>query len=110
MWVFLSESFLSIVTDTSSMTGELLVRARRHGDIERVFPLAKVRRTRKSDYGYRATIPRETVAAVIAIEVSNIDYDNFKNSVPMKHVDRHNAYLRVWSTMEAFQVPRRQPW
>lgn len=43
MWVFMSDSFLSIVADsTVSKSDCLLVRARREGDIERVFPEAKV--------------------------------------------------------------------
>jgi len=42
MWIFLADSFLSVV-DMGDPTGStLLVRARRQGDIERAFPDAKV--------------------------------------------------------------------
>ena len=40
MWIFLSDSFLSIVAHRDK-PGVLLVRARRAGDIEAVFPDVK---------------------------------------------------------------------
>ena len=103
MWVFLSQSFLSIVVDKQSAQDNLLVRARRKGDIERVFPGAKVSTTPSHDYRFRASISRQQVAAAIADEVSRIGYSNFKDSVPKGQHERHNAYLRVWSVMEGFQ-------
>lgn len=108
MWVFLSDSFLSIVVDKQSAQDNLLVRARRKGDIERVFPLAKVSASPSRDYRFRASINRQSVAEAIGNEVSVIGYSNFKDSVPKKDHERHDAYLRVWSTMEAFQRPRRK--
>jgi hypothetical protein len=42
MWVFLNDSFLSIVAHRTE-PGVLLVRARTAGDIEAVFPQAHVR-------------------------------------------------------------------
>ena len=44
MWIMLSDCFLSIVSKDCG-PAELLVRARRAGDIEKVFPNAKVTRT-----------------------------------------------------------------
>jgi len=38
MWIFLSDSFLSIVDKDDPSGATLLVRARVAGDIERVFP------------------------------------------------------------------------
>ena len=43
MWIMMNNSFLSIVSKDCG-PAELLVRARRAGDIERVFPDAKVTR------------------------------------------------------------------
>jgi len=106
MWIFLTDSFLSIV-DKGDSTGEtLLVRARKQGDIERVFPQAQVIEGAGTDYRYRARIPRDQVADAIAEAVRNIDYGNFKNHVSEN--DRHDAYFDVWSAMNKFQERPRQ--
>jgi hypothetical protein len=96
MWVMLSDSFLSIVSDPKR-EDTLTVRARMKGDIERVFPRARVYATPERDYGFRAYINRTMVASAIAAQVRSIKYGNFKDSV--KNVPRHNAYLDVWTTM-----------
>ena len=100
MWIFLSDSFLSIV-NAVDRPNDLLVRARRAGDIERVFPKAQVFSLPKSDYRYRAFVPRADVAAALAAQVTGIGYTNFKNSVADN--DRHDAYLRVWQEMVWWQ-------
>jgi hypothetical protein len=48
MWIMMNNSYLSIVSKDCG-PAELLVRARRAGDIERVFPDAKVTRNTNSD-------------------------------------------------------------
>ena len=94
MWIFLKDSFLSIV-DKGDDSGEtLLVRARRKGDIERVFPQAQVIEGAGTDYAFRARINREQVAARMAAEVQGISASNFKNTV--KEPGRHHAYMDVW--------------
>lgn len=104
MWIFLTDSFLSIV-DKGDQTGStLLVRARRQGDIERVFPQAQVIEGAGTDYRYRARIPRSQVADAIAEAVRKIEYGNFKNEVAEN--DRHDAYFDVWSAMNKFQERR----
>lgn len=101
MWLFLSESFLSIV-DKGDNTGKtLLVRARNMGDIERVFPSAKVIEGEGTDYRFRARVDREEVALKMADAVRNIKYPNFKSTV--KEHDKHDAYMRVWSAMYSYQ-------
>jgi hypothetical protein len=98
MWLFCNDSFLSIVAPTATRkTRNLLVRARREGDIERVFGAVKVEHTPKRDYAYRAFIARRVVSRAMADEVERISYTNFKNSV--EEIDRHDAYLSVWTTM-----------
>src|SRR5216683_7097861 len=52
MWIMTNDSYLSIVSKDCG-PAELLVRARRAGDIEKVFPEAKVTRNTNSDYLYR---------------------------------------------------------
>ena len=89
MWICFSESFLSIV-DASDEPGALLVRARRAGDIEAVFPNAKVTQSIGRDYLYRAQIKREEVSAVLAEQVMKLAYPNFKSSVADPRL--HAAY------------------
>jgi hypothetical protein len=95
MWIFMSDSFLSVVNHKNPKM--LTVRARVAGDIENVFPKAKVAHTPKRDYYYRTTLPREQVAKAIADSVAKIDYNNFKNSVSDN--GRHNALLECWTAM-----------
>ena len=83
----------------------LKVRARRKGDIERVFPDATVQRTPGRDYLYRTEMPRSVVSSLIAARLESIDYDNFKNSVRDDRL--HSAYASVWTTMSKLQeLPR----
>lgn len=103
MWVSLNNAFLSIVHKECG-PDELLVRARRPGDIEAVFPDAKVTKSTDTDYLFRAVLPRARVAATIAAEVSSIDYANFKNSV--RNNKLHDAYAAVWNIMVKLQPTR----
>ena len=100
MWLCLNNAFLSIV-DKDCAPDELLVRARRDGDIERVFPKAEVEVTLGNDYRCRARIKRADVAAAIAQRVMNIDYSNFKGSTKDKLL--HDAYMGVWSAIGKLQ-------
>jgi len=96
MWVFLKDSFLSIVAHRDDPNC-LLVRARKRGDIRRVFPDAAEIHTPSADYCYRAKVPRAEVAAAVQAAALSIDYDNFKAVVPDRA--RHDAYFACWSTM-----------
>jgi hypothetical protein len=100
MWFCGSDFFLSIV-DNSTTKGELLVRGRRKGDIEKVFPNATVIRKPGRDYLYRASIDRCDVAKAMFSQVMNIDYPNFKNSVKNKKL--HDCYADVWGVMASLQ-------
>lgn len=111
MWIFLQNSFLSIVDPEASYDGlsgpigdKLLVRARIDGDIEAVFPNAKVSETPHRDYRFRALISRRIVAAAMAEAVNQIGASNFKGSVPEKA--RHDAYSGVWGVMYREQLRR----
>lgn len=106
MWICLSESFLSIVT-APKQPKLLLVRARVKGDIERVFPDAKVTRTPERDYLFRSFIPRTVVGEAIGKLAASVSCDNFKNSVPDD--DRHDAYASCWSAMNRLQQIKARP-
>lgn len=99
MWVFLSKAFISL-EEHREKPGVILVKARWKGDIERVFPGAKVSVTPKWDYRYRAEVPRRMAANAMAEEVMRIFYDNLKETTPVRSSPvRHDAYLNAWGVM-----------
>jgi hypothetical protein len=100
MWIYLNDAFLSVVAHRDD-DGVLLVRGRRQGDIERVFPEAAVQETPAADYRFRAALPRRRVVDALAGAVAAIDYPNFKASVAERA--RHKAYLDCWAAMSAWQ-------
>lgn len=104
MWLCLNDAFLSIVKKDCP-DGSLLVRARRPGDIEKVFGRrVKVTRLLDSDYLFRAVIRRDDVTRAIQDEVLRIDYGNFKDSVSDNEL--HDAYMKVWTAMSLLQNPK----
>jgi hypothetical protein len=104
MWLCLNDAFLSIV-QKDCPAGSLLVRARRPGDIEKVFGRdVKVKRSTDSDYLFRAIVPIEQVKMAMERAVEDISYKNFKDSVEDHAL--HVAYTRVWSAMSVLQNPR----
>jgi hypothetical protein len=106
MWIMTNDGYLSIVSKDCG-PAELLVRARRAGDIERVFPNAKVTRSTNSDYLYRAVLPRNEVKQAVAAMIDHIDYPNFKDSVEDRSL--HAAYISVWCAMAGLQHPPPDP-
>lgn len=103
MWIMLQGCFLSLVSKDCE-PDELLVRARREGDIEKLWPDAKVTEYTKSDYLYRAAISKLDIALALAHEVNEIDYPNFKDSVEDEAL--HDAYTEVWFIMAGLQDPK----
>lgn len=100
MWLMLNDAFLSFVSKDCK-PDELLVRARRPGDIEKIFDKAKVTEYDKSDYQFRAVVKRTAVEEALVGEVKRVVYNNFKNSV--RDNDLHHAYHDVWTTMAKLQ-------
>lgn len=94
MWICLNNAFLSVVSKGCA-PDELLVRARRPGDINKVFPEAIVTEKIGTDYQFRAIVKREDIALALANEVFSIDYSNFKNSVRDNKL--HDAYAAFWN-------------
>jgi len=93
MWICLNNAFLSIVKKECG-PNELLVRARRAGDIERVFPEAKVVKSPGTDYLFRAVLPSARVGDALAALAEGVDYPNFKGSVRDDRL--HSAYNAFW--------------
>jgi hypothetical protein len=96
----LSDCFVSIVSKDCG-PDELMVRARRPGDIEKLFPGVVVTEYTASDYHYRAAVKKTAIKAALANEVDRVTYDNFKSSVDDDPL--HNAYTRVWTAMASLQ-------
>jgi hypothetical protein len=104
MWIMLNDAFISIVHKDCA-AGELLVRARRKGDIEQVFGRrVYVERRTDADYLYRAIVTKTEVKMAMEREVDRVMYGNFKDSVTDPEL--HHAYLGVWQAMAAVQHPR----
>ena len=95
MWIMLNDAFFSIVKKDCD-DDHLLVRARRSGDIEKVFG-AKEITGKGTDYPYRAPVPIKKIARVLSKELREIDYGNFKNSVIDPEL--REAYGNVWLAM-----------
>lgn len=102
-WLMFTDSFLSIVADPVRKD-TLAVRARAKGDIERVFPKAKVVCIAGRDYAFRAHLPRKVVADAIAKRILDTPETNFKGST--REQDRHDAYYRCWGAMADLQERR----
>jgi len=102
MWLFHPKGFVSIVADSTD-TNRLLVRGRVKGDIEALFPAAKVTVTPDRDYRFRASIERWEVAARAAELIGDISYPNFKDAAP---ANRHRTYMDVWTAMWKLQFNR----
>jgi hypothetical protein len=103
MWLFLSNSFLSIAHEGTD-PDKLMVRARFRTDITRVFPGAMITPTPNRDYPFRAYIDRAVVGDTIANAVMDIDYAKFKPQVPANEPDRHAAYMDVWGVLYNWQT------
>jgi hypothetical protein len=100
MWLCFNDAYLSIV-DKDCKRDEVMVRARRRGDIQRVFPDARVTEYTKSDYLFRAPIKRVDVIKAFIARIMGLDYSNFKDSV--LEDDLHDAYMRIWYVMASLQ-------
>ena len=98
MWIFLNNSFLSIVENRNNKE-ELLVRSRIKGDIDKIFPDSNVFELENSDYKYRSYIKKSEVSEKIKDIIQNINYDNFKNSISKNEDKRHSSYINVWNEM-----------
>ena len=100
MWIQFNNAFLSIVVNRDNKL-DLLVRARIKGDIEKIFPDADVFEDNNADYKYSAVIAKAKEAAKMMFKMTEINYDNFKNSV--KEIERKSTYSNVWMELRKLQ-------
>lgn len=108
MWLFASESVLSIVTDNDRPDFRL-VRSRYPFDIHRMFPMTDVFYDADADYPYRAFILASDVARAVAEYIeSDMPYGNFKSSVPDSQKFRQDAYYSVWLALLEAATPFRR--
>lgn len=105
MWIFTPFGFLSIVDKGGDGT-TLLVRGRRKGEIEAIFPEAQVETSPRNDYLYRARISRERVAEAVTEMIRNTTYSNFKAAIP--DAAYHHACMEVWEVMHRYQSRHRK--
>ena len=102
MWISHQDTFLALCRDPGHPS-DRCVRARRERDILALFPAARVAHTPGNDYQYRAYVPDQEAAQVIAAQVLAINYRRFKPQV--KDSALHAAYLSAWSSMLGIQEP-----
>lgn len=102
MWLFTSNGFLSIVHKDCS-EDELMVRARRKQDIESMFPKAKIVKSVGNDYLFRAVVKRSEVAGALVDYIVDLEYPNFKDSIPYSDKSYKNACSGVWHVMSKIQ-------
>ena len=96
MWIGHLEGWLSIVKHRVE-PGMLLVRARDANHIAHLWPHAYIEYTPEADYQYRAVISAAEVADVVADQLINIQYDNFKAHVTEPRLRR--AFSQIWVAM-----------
>lgn len=101
MWLLMNDSFLSVIASDHDPK-LLVVRARRTGDLQEVFgtDVETVELTGR-DYRYRAFLPRQRVAEVIANRLLATSYTNVKGSVQDPHL--HDSYMEIWHVLESLQ-------
>lgn len=102
MWICFNTGFISVVEDKRSIN-ELVVRARRKDILEKLFPNNEIVQLdpKIADYKYRIYCSKLEMANIIADNISNIDYSNFKNSV--NDYDTHELYADMWNLHYSYQ-------
>lgn len=110
MWIFTKNGFASVVAHRDDPK-TVLVRCRCKADAQYFADKLSVEWfiDDTADYRYRMEAPKSRVGILMAEEVGQIDYDNFKNALPKDEpnsAERHDVYLRVWASMLRLQAPQ----
>ncbi|WOL24342.1 hypothetical protein fHeYen801_132 [Yersinia phage fHe-Yen8-01] len=100
MWLILSDGFLSAVVDRND-ENKIMVRARRAEHLTAYFPKKEIETYAFRDYQFRVIVNRDELKEMLCQYVTEMMYDNFKNSV--KERKYHDACFSVWGIMEALQ-------
>ncbi len=112
MWLYLKTGFYSVVHKPPCKKNEIMVRTRSKLDIEKLKKHLKenyefdsiVMETPKADYAYRMIVDKNIFAAFLVDAAMNLDYDNFKNTIPRIDYKRHDAYMKCWEAMYEWQA------
>lgn len=111
MWIYTPTAMVSLVAHRNK-PDILLARARLPGDLQRMFPGCKVKRTPSADYRYRAEVTRLEARKAVADAVVSIDYDNVKGAIPKRgavHALRATMMSSTWSAaLRAQQAAARE--
>ena len=110
MWLFCKYGFFSAVEhrDDPNM---IMLRARFRGDLENLINAffsdagIEVLSTPRADYPFRCTISKPQWSNAASKIASEIDYDNFKDSVHDGTI-RDMAYLQCWAALRSSQNNR----
>jgi hypothetical protein len=110
MWIFTRDGYYSAV-HKDCKGDEVLVRSRQRGDLlalgKKLGVDLRIKQTVLSDYRYRAVMKKADWAKYLAETALELDYDNFKNTVPKTDFKRHSAYLRCWEALCSWQESSR---
>lgn len=95
MWICFNNAFVSAVENTINKN-YLMVRSRDRKHLENIFPnnVDEIYSVPKSDYAWRINVSKKEFADLVAKNIMNINYNNFKNSV--EDEDLHDLYLKFW--------------
>ena len=109
MWVVTNKGFMSIVAKDengrpsgSGPEAIVSVRFRRKRDATALFSRYEVT-TPAGDYGFRVFATRAAVAEVLMREALDIDYANFKSSIPDDDDPLHDACMDAWTVFGRLQ-------
>ena len=98
-WYINTDGFFSVVQNKDDHD-TLLVRVRRRDDLERLnkrfkkpFPILE---WKGADYPYRIILEKTLWAKYVSEMALNIDYGNFKATIPVGDYSREAAYHYVW--------------
>ena len=111
MWLYTKLGFFSIVHKPPCKKDELLARTRCREDLEALSNKpnqtsnfkGEIIESPSSDYAYRMVVPKSILASFMTSLMMNLDYTNFKATIPYNDEPRHEAYFKCWEAMNEWQ-------
>lgn len=98
MWIFTKNGFVSCVQHREN-TDVIIVRARKREHLASFVGdqlAANIFTLEFSDYQYRIELPRATLQQLVAAQIDQLDYPNFKNSIGYDEMDYQRACGATW--------------
>ena len=108
MWVMTAKGgFYSAIRKPDMPKDQIMVRARRKDDLERLLnaigDVSDIISTPNADYAFRVIIPVESWAGYLYNSAREIDYSNFKDASCKGDHSRHKAYIHCWGALLGLQ-------